>query len=331
MTEIVKIDPKEFGLEESKASEIAAQFKPMLDKMIELETEFNEIANLPIEDLATSVKAKTLRLKYVKVRTGTAEIHRTQKDFYLSGGRFVDGWKNAQLFASQGIEKKLEAIELFAINKEKERIAALQSARELQLSEYNVENLQSLNLGAMSNDVFENFLLGTKTSFENKVAAEKLVEETRLAAIEAKRIEDERIRKENEELRLQAVAKQKEIDAANKKAADELAEVNRIAEAESAKQRKLLSEQKAKADALANQLKAKADAEAKELKERKAAEKKAAAAPDKEKLIAFAVNIDSLILQSQTIVSEDANHILSDAKSLLQKVSNFIREKSESL
>lgn len=331
MNTLVKIDPKEFGLEESKASEIAAQFQPMLDKMVELETEFNEIVNLPIEDLNTSVKAKQLRLKYVKVRTGTADIHKLQKSFYLAGGRFVDGWKNAQLFASEGIEKRLEAIELYAINKEKERIATLQTERELQLSEYGAENLQSLKLGEMSNDVFANFLLGTKTGFENKKEAERVAEENRLAEIESKLIEDERIRKENEELRIQAAAKQKEIEAANKKAADELAEVNRIADAEAAKQRKLLSEQKAKADALANQLKAKADAEAKELREKKAAEKKAAAAPDKEKLIAYAKNIDSLILQSQTLTSDEANHILSDANTLLQKVSNFIREKSEQL
>ena len=38
--QIVKINASDFGLEESKAAQIAAQFQPMLDKMVELENEF---------------------------------------------------------------------------------------------------------------------------------------------------------------------------------------------------------------------------------------------------------------------------------------------------
>lgn len=64
---LVKIDPKEFGLEESKAQEIAAQFQPMLEKMVELEKEFNEVVSLPIDDKATSVKAKANQKKYSDV------------------------------------------------------------------------------------------------------------------------------------------------------------------------------------------------------------------------------------------------------------------------
>ena len=131
----------------------------MLDKMIELEKEFNEITKLPIEEKSTSLKAKELRLKYVKVRTGTADIHKQQKAFYLAGGRFVDGWKNAQLFASQGIEEKLEEIEKYAENTERQRIAQLQSEREGALTQYEVENISSLNLGLMSDDVWKSFLI----------------------------------------------------------------------------------------------------------------------------------------------------------------------------
>src|SRR3972149_1405125 len=122
-TSLVKIDPKEFGLQETKAKEIAAQFQPMLDKMVELENEYNKVVSLPIEEASTATLAKIVRLKYVKVRTGTSEIHKVQKNFYLMAGRFIDGWKNAQLFASQGIEEKLLAIEEYAERKkEQERI-----------------------------------------------------------------------------------------------------------------------------------------------------------------------------------------------------------------
>jgi len=45
------------------------------------------------------INKKELRLKYMKIRTATLDIHKKQKAFYLAGGRFVDGWMNASLMA----------------------------------------------------------------------------------------------------------------------------------------------------------------------------------------------------------------------------------------
>lgn len=180
MEQIVKIDPKEYGLEESKAAQIAAQFQPMLDRMVELETEANEVFSLPIDSPATAKKAKEVRLKYVKVRTGTAEIHKQQKAFYLAGGRFVDGWKNAQVFASQGIEERLESIENHAANIEKERIAKLKAERESELSQY-CENASMYPLGEMTDEAYSNLLNGQKLMHEAKIKAE---EDARLLAVE---------------------------------------------------------------------------------------------------------------------------------------------------
>ena len=171
-TTLVQIDPKEFGIEEQKAAQIAAQFQPMLDKMVELEKEFNEVAALDINDPKTAALAKKVRLQYVKVRTGTAEIHKEIKAFYLMAGRFIDGWKNAQLFASQGIEEKLQAIENHAEIMEKQRIEALNLERIEQVKQYEVVAPESLGLGNMSEDVFNNYLLGTKSAYEARKAQE---------------------------------------------------------------------------------------------------------------------------------------------------------------
>jgi membrane protein involved in colicin uptake len=89
---------------------------------------------------------------------------------------------------------------------------------------------------------------------------------------------------------------------------------------------KLEAELKAKAEA---EQKARKEAEEKaaaELKAKQDAEKKAKAAPDKAKLNDFAKMLDELTLPE--LKSEEANKVLSDAKTLLQKVSTFIREKS---
>jgi colicin import membrane protein len=204
--QIVKIDPQEFGIEETKAADIKAQFQPMLDKMVELEAEFNEVVNLPIESPESAKKARELRLKYKKIRTGTADIHKKQKAFYLAGGRFVDGWKNAQEFSSLGKEDKLEEIEKYVENLEKQRLADLQKSRVEQLAQYEVENTESLNLSGMADNVWENFLAGTKGNCEAKKKAEqdaKEAEDKRLAEEAAKR---EMVRLENEELKRQAEA-----------------------------------------------------------------------------------------------------------------------------
>lgn len=193
MTEIVKLDPREFGLEENKAKEIAAQFKPMLEKMEELEAEYNEVIKLPIDDPETAVKAKEIRLKYVKVRTGTAEIHKQQKAFYLAGGRFVDGWKNAQLFASQGIEDRLKEIETHQERLEAERKEKVRAARWVKLEPY--METEPYGLAQMEEDVFNNLLAGAKAAHDQRIEAERKAE--------AERIERERLDKREQQRRVE--------------------------------------------------------------------------------------------------------------------------------
>ena len=188
-TSLVKIDASEFGIEESKAKQIQEQFQPMLDKMVNLEKQANEVFKLPIE--TASAKAKEVRLQYVKVRTGTAEIHKEQKAFYLQAGRFVDGWKNAQLFASQGIEKRLLEIERHDEIQEQKRIVEFQNARANQLLRFEVEVIPE-NLGSMSNEVWCNFILGIETNYNSRKEAEAKAEQERLGNERRQRVHNER-------------------------------------------------------------------------------------------------------------------------------------------
>lgn len=214
--ELVKIDPKEYDIEETKAADIAAQFKPMLDKMVELEVEYNEVINLPKEEPATAKKAREVRLKYMKVRTGTLDIHKLQKAFYLAGGRFVDGWKNAQHFASLGKEEKLEEIENYAKNIEKQRISALQLQREEELAPFEVENLSSLNLGLMADNVWENFFSGSILSYNYKKQAEQEAIAAKTKRLEEEAAKRKEIRIENEKLKKEAIEREKAIEEERK-------------------------------------------------------------------------------------------------------------------
>ncbi len=205
MTKIIKIDPADYGIEESKAKQIEAVFIPMFNKMKELEVEYKEILKLDITP-ETCKKAKELRGRYVKTRTGTAEIHKKAKAFYLAGGKFVDGWKNAQLFAAQGIEDELNNIEKHFENIEKERKEELRKIRVNRLIPYNVENVELLKLGEMTEEVWTNFYSGTKTSFDAKIKAEADAEKQRLKE------EKEAREKRDEDI------KQKAIEDTQKKA-----------------------------------------------------------------------------------------------------------------
>lgn len=231
MTEIVKINPADYGLTSEKANQVSKMFKPMLDKMSELETEFNSIVNQDVTpDLCK--QAKTLRLKYVKVRTGTSAIHKELKSFYLQGGRFVDGWKNAQLMASQGNEEALMKIEKHFENIERERIAKIEAERTQILHDLDVMVLPD-NLGTMDETVWRNFRNGAQMSFDQMKEAARKAEEERLQKEEEERQERERIRLENERLKKEAAEREAKIEAERKERERlEAIERERAAEAE---------------------------------------------------------------------------------------------------
>lgn len=189
----------------------------------------------------------------------------------------------------------------------------------------------------MSDETFDMFFAGIEKAYNDKIEAEKKAEEERIAKEKAEAEERERIRIENERLKAEAEAKEKQLEEerakaeAERKALEEKARKEKAAaeaklKAEREAKEKLEAELKAKAEA---EQKAKREAEAKaaaELKAKQDAEKKAKAAPDKAKLNDFAKMLDGLTFPE--LKSEEANKVLSDAKTLLAKVSNFIREKS---
>jgi hypothetical protein len=353
MNELVKIDPKEFGLEESSVATIEQAFLP---KIAERDGYAQIYEQLITKELTPELcsDARELRLKLVKTRTGIADIHKTQKAFFLAAGKFVDAWKNKETLPVEQMEENLSKIERHFENIEKERIAKLEAERSEEISKYS-EFVPS-GLGAMNDQVYATYLKGCIVAYDARIKQEAEAESERLRLIEVekenarlKTIEDERIRLENEKLKAEAEKREKEIEAERKKQADLLAKQKTDAEEkariERAKQDVILAKERAEAEAkqkaiedaariereqaeaerkrLEDELKAKQETErkAKEEAERKEAEriafeKKAAKAPDKEKLIKM---VDSIAIE----IPE-----LSDATSVA--VSNVINAKFES-
>ena len=267
VTAIAVVKPQDYNLDEVKGTEISTSFQPMVAVREELAKEFKEIIALDVT-AETCHKAGDLRRKFVKVRTGIAAIHKDQKAFFLSGGRFADALKNLLTTPVVQMETELRDIEEHFANLEFELREKLCAARTEDLRKYEVDDTAiPAGLGAMTCDVWNNYLAGVIASYKQRKEAERIAEAGRKAKEAAEAKEVERVRVENEELRKTTEEARKKADAAE---AQIVAERKATAAAE--EKRKAAEAKKAKA------LAARKAAELKKVKDAAAAKEAEAAA-----------------------------------------------------
>ena len=192
----------------------------------------------------------------------------------------------------------------------------------------------------MSDDVFEVFVGGLEKTYNDRIEAERKAEEEKVERERKEAEENERIRQENERLRAEAeenervlaeerVKAETERKRLEEKAKKEREEAEAKIRAEQREKAKLEEEIRARQEEEARLKKEAEEKEAAELKAKQAAERKAKAAPDKEKLEGLAQQLD--VFQMPDVKSEEAKAILANVKTLLGKVSVFIREKNSTL
>ena len=245
-TALVMTGTEEFALEQNMATAIAKRFLPNIDATKALNEKFQEVIAKEITE--ESVKeAKTLRLQYVKLRTATAAIHKTEKNAFLNGGRFVDSCRAAQLLNGEPCETKLKEIETHFETMRKEAVQKLQVERGAYLVEYGVEVFPSL-LGEMEQDVWDNYINGVKLNFEAKKKEAAEVESLRAKQEEEAKAEQERIRLENEQLKAEAIEREatakKEQDARDKADAARVAKEKVEQDARDAAEAKRIAKEK---------------------------------------------------------------------------------------
>lgn len=203
-----EIKPEIFGLELSKAQEMTSGLSTTLAEREVLKNAYIDVIGLEITT-DTLPTFKELRLKIVKNRTqGIEKWHKENKAFYLAGGRFVDAIKNKEIVVNEEMESKLLEAEKFFENQEKEKARLINESRIERLKTY-VEDTTSLDFAPMSDEDFDDYLLGKKTRFENEQKereAEALrIETERLAEIERQK----GIEIENAKLKAEVDAKEK--------------------------------------------------------------------------------------------------------------------------
>ncbi len=322
MNAIEKITASEFGLEESQAVTIEQAFMP---KIIERDALKEVYESLLTKEITPEVcwEAKVVRLKLVKVRTGIADIHKTQKAFFLAAGKFVDAWKNKETLPVTQMEENLEAIEQHYARIEAEKIKALQEERASEMYKFEADFIPS-NLGELTDQVWQNFILGTKTAYEQKKESERLrikAEEKRIAD---EKVEQERIRLENELLKNEALAREKELEKERAKAAEEKRKADEALVAEQELARKAAQKAAEEKAALERELAAKAAEEKRKADEAEANLQAELLKGDTDKFNDLIRDLENLKTK-YSFKSEKNKKKYSDVGILLEKIINHIK------
>jgi hypothetical protein len=199
------------GLDESKARQIEAVFAPMVEMLKGFEAEYENVMAFE-QSPEKCAKAKRLRLDISRVRIEADKVRKEQKDEYLRAGNAIQGVYNILKFAVTDKEEKLKDVEQYYELIEKARIDELQASRSAYLLKYNVDG-STISLGTMEDQIWLNFLAGTKANYEAVLLAERKAEEELMEAERLRKEEEERIRKENEELKAEQIKAEKERQA----------------------------------------------------------------------------------------------------------------------
>jgi len=330
-TEIKELaEAQKFGIEQSKATELLGNLPQIKQERQVLAEQYNDVIQMDINQVQTSKTARELRLKIRDNRTKGIEVwHKNAKDFFLKGGQFVDSIKRMEVAENIRMEENLEQIEKHFEIQEAKRKEELRLSRVEILNPYQEFVPIGIDFGSISDEEFTKVLNGAKLQHEAKVEAERKAEEERVAKEKAEAEERERIRIDNERLKAEAEAKEKQLAEerakaeAERKAIEEKAKKEReAAEAKLNAEREAARKEAEKAAAekarLEAELKAKAEAEAAAEKARIDAEEKArkeaeklAKAPIKKQLNVW---VESFEIAASPVDNEAAAEIIEKFK-----------------
>jgi hypothetical protein len=314
--ELVKI-VEESGIEKTQGQIILDNFTEFFKEASEWEAKAKSIIIKDVSQVEEMKKAREARLALKTIRTTAEKTRIKLKEKSRREGLAIDGIANVLKALIIPIEEHLDKQEKFAENLEKERKEKIKAQRSLELSKY-VDDITLYNFSEMLDDAFNNLIETLKTAFEVKQEAIKKAEKDRLETEKKEAIERENQRLENIRLKKEAEAREKEL-AKERAEQKKKIEVERLkAKKEAEAREKIEAELKAKKveeERIEREKQNKLQAEKLAKLE---AEKKAEQAPDREKLIKYAVELGCLGVPE--VKTKEAKEVLSKALNLLGQV-----------
>ena len=285
------------ALDETQSGMILKKFNIFFEQAKEWEEKARNIVITDENQVELMKEARVARLALKDIRCDAEKTRKESKEDYLRVGKAIDGVANIIKALIIPIEEHLEKQEKFVENLQEEKKQKIAEERMIQLSQY-TEDVYIHNLKEMSEAGFQMLLGSSKVLFEKIQEDKQKVEAERIAKEKAEAEEREKMRLENEKLKKEAEEREKQIEEERKKAEEENKRLAEIAKKE-AEERKRLEDEKAKKEE--EERKRLEDEKAKKEEEEKLRlqkieddKKKAAQAPDKEKILAYCESIAAL-------------------------------------
>lgn len=250
--------PSAYGLEESQAKEITIGLSTIKKERDALIESFENVIQEEIsEDNIPMFKALRLQIRDNRTK-GIEPWHKTNKAYFLAGGRFVDAIKNREVQVNARMEDALMSCEKHYEIQEAKKLQELQTKREDLIAEFLFEGEEHREYAKMDDELWRAIFESKKKAHSDWIKAEKKAEEERVAKAKADEAARLAMIAENKKLKKEAEAKAKSDKIEADKRAKSDAKVKAVADA------KLKKEQDAK-QALLDKLKANQEAEAKRL------------------------------------------------------------------
>jgi hypothetical protein len=159
----------------SLTTQIAEQFLPHI---LVVEEKEQLLATLTKGNAQDCDKAKRIALDLGSECSAMGKTKKSQKDYYQTVSRYIDGVYNATEAKARLVQREAQEISDYFANQEKERLKLLAENRKNELIPFcdESDNLDALNLSALSEDAFSHLVF----SFQSKhQAKEKALEETK--------------------------------------------------------------------------------------------------------------------------------------------------------
>lgn len=281
-------------------------------------------------------QARKARLSLKEIRIAVDKKHKELKEESLKKGQMLDLIKRTLIGYISPIEKHLQSQEDFKKIKEAEAKEKLQAERLELITPYMGEDAKNIPFGDMDKDAFDNLLKGQKMAYDQKIKDERKREREEKKEAERKAEDERKIKVENERVRkLSELGFTWNADEeiyelpfddsvflpveCIRSDSDELFNsfidnTKKIVEEEN----KRLAKEKAKLEKIEQEKRDNANAQ-----------RRLKRAPDKEKLLSFAAQIESI--ECTPMKDEEAQKILNGATELLTKVVNYVRTNAEKL
>jgi len=287
--EITIVLPGKYGISKTSSDALLKDCLEITKNFAKLEFDYNEIINAKENSLELSSQSKSLRNKYVKIRTGYDRAIVSSKE---KAQKEVNAHNELRRDVKEEVTKREDALRDKELHFEKIEEAKREKVRQERntiLEKYEaVYGMGDISL--MTDDVWKHFINGVKAEFEAKKEAEKKAEAERIAKIEADRIEQERISKENEQLKKEAEIERKRLLKIEKERKVKEEKERKIREEKQRKEREQFEaklkkerEEKARIEKVEREKRKKLEAELKAKQEVEQREKDRIAAEEKEK------------------------------------------------